>query len=253
MRRAEVELPAARSETKFGQVRKPTDLEGCLCAGDAQADYLARLCAVRRAETELPAAGAEHEAAQAAAQLKRVAPPAALLAWLKAQPPSAVVTGKLCGSCPTAADAICFAHVSSHTCRHECHCSIGSDMLSHVCAGVLAAASRGHPQAVTAFLLEGVAPHTLQALLRSWLAAQQGAHSGADAGDATGPAGGGGDLLFYVSTEGDAAAAGAAATDDEDAEGEEDGGLDLAALPGSDSDDGGSQSGGDDSSLDSEA
>lgn len=180
-----------------------------LQSGDAQADHLARLCAVQRAQAVLAAAGAEPEAAQAAAQAKRAAPPPALLAWLKEQPPSAVVTG------------------------------------------VLAAAGRGHPQAVTAYLLDSVAPHTLQALLRSWMAAQQGLQGGDCVDAASQPAGDAAaaddDLLFYVSTEGDAAAvapSGESGSEDEGEDFEDDAGLDLAVLPGSDADDAGSASSG---------
>lgn len=101
-----------------------------------------------------------------------------------------------------------------------------------------------------------MAPHTLQALLRSWLTAQQGLLSGNAAGDAADSqaaegAAADGDLLFYVSTEGDAAAAGAAASDEEDQDSDGKGGLDLAQLPGSDGNDGDSESN-DDASAESE-
>jgi hypothetical protein len=107
------------------------------------------------------------------------------------------------------------------------------------CAGMLAAAAEGHPEAVTAHLLDGVPFHTLHAMLRSWLAAKAGLLSGAAA------AGGGADdqaapdaaldddLLFYVSTEGDAAGAARSHGDDNGDSGS-DGGLDMAQLPGSD-------------------
>lgn len=110
-----------------------------------------------------------------------------------------------------------------------------------VCAGLLAAAAGGHPEAVTAHLLDGVPSHTLHAMLRSWLAAKAGLLSGAAAAgsaadDQAAPdAALDDDLLFYVSTEGNAAGAVRSHGGDGDDSGS-DGGLDMAQLPGSDGD-----------------
>ena len=105
---------------------------------------------------------------------------------------------------------------------------------------MLAAAAGGHPEAVTAFLLGSVPPNSLQALLRSWHAAEAGLQRDAAAGgdaveDTVAPNQSMDDeLLFYVSTEGDAAAAGAAPAPGDEGEdsASDSGALDLAQLPG---------------------
>jgi hypothetical protein len=121
------------------------------------------------------------------------------------------------------------------------HVELVRSALLICCAGMLAAAAGGHPEAVTAYLLDGVPFHTLHAMLRSWLAAKAGLQSGAAAaGNAAGDQAAAGetlddDLLFYVSTQGDAAGAVHSYGDEGDDSGS-DGGLDMAQLPGSDGD-----------------
>ena len=60
-----------------------------------QLEFLARLYVVRRAQTELAKGVARKEAVQAMAQARQLQPPTALLAWLKQQPPTAIVQGMI--------------------------------------------------------------------------------------------------------------------------------------------------------------